>query len=189
MNSQGDNIILKQIKQGDVSAYALLVERYKNMAYTLALSIIKNSEDAEEIAQDAFVKAYKNLGSFKGKSKFSTWLYQIVFNTALSKKRIKKQQWQSIDEKNVGGEGLIEFQSDNLERIDRKKIINIAIKKLKEDEAFLLILYYYQELNIDELADATGYSQSNVKVKLHRARKNLYEQLQIIMNGQAKSLI
>ncbi|MGQ1784433.1 MULTISPECIES: RNA polymerase sigma factor [unclassified Saccharicrinis] len=189
MNSQGDKIILKQIQQGDVSAYAILVDRYRNLAYSLAVSITKNNEDAEEVAQDAFVKAYKNLRSFKGKSKFSTWLYQIVYRTALSKMRIKKQQWQSLDENEVKSEKLSENQPESLERLDRKKIIKTAISRLKEDEGFLLILYYYQELNIEELAELTGYSVSNVKVKLHRARKNMYEQLQTMMNGRAMSLI
>ncbi len=189
MDNQSDKIVLKQIKQGDVSAYSVLVNRYRNMAFTLAASITKNNEDAEEVAQDAFVKAYKNLGSFKGKSKFSTWLYQIVYRTALSKMRIKKQQVQSIDEKTIVDVNLNDKQPDNLERSDRKKIIKIAINQLKEDESFLLILYYYQELSMEELAEATGYSVSNVKVKLHRARKNMYEQLQVLMNGQAKSLI
>ncbi len=189
MDRQSDKIVLKQIKQGDVSSYAILVDRYKNMAYTLALSIVKNKEDAEEVAQDAFVKAYKNLNSFKGKSMFSTWLYQIVYRTSLSKIRIKKQHWLSIDENNITSSNLNVKQPDVLERQDRKVIIKKAIDKLKEDESFLLILYYYQELNMEELADSTGLSVSNVKVKLHRARKNMYKQLQSMMNGQAKSLI
>ena len=188
--SQSDNKIIKQIKGGDVAAYATLVSKYQNMAFTLALSITKNREDAEEVAQDAFVKAYKNLALFKGKSKFSTWLYQIVHNTALSKIRIKKHHTHPIDnhleDRNIK---LSESENRNLERLDKKRILKEAIKKLNEDEGFIIILYYYQELNIEEIAIATGYSESNVKVKLFRARKNLYEKLQIIMEGEAKTLI
>ncbi|MCW3806022.1 RNA polymerase sigma factor [Plebeiibacterium marinum] len=188
--SQSDNKIIKQIKGGDVAAYATLVSKYQNMAFTLALSITKNREDAEEVAQDAFVKAYKNLASFKGKSKFSTWLYQIVHNTALSKIRIKKHHTHPIDnlleDRNIK---LSESENRNLERLDKKRILKEAIKKLNEDEGFIIILYYYQELNIEEIAIATGYSESNVKVKLFRARKNLYEKLQIIMEGEARTLI
>ena len=83
--SDSDKKIIGQVIKGDVSAYALLVNKYQSMAFTLALSITKNREDAEEVAQDAFVKAYNNLNTFKGKSKFSTWLYQIIYRTALSK--------------------------------------------------------------------------------------------------------
>ncbi|TLX70663.1 RNA polymerase sigma factor [Labilibacter sediminis] len=185
MSNPSDKIIIRQISQGDVSAYSILVERYQNMAFTLALSITKSNEDAEEVAQDAFIKAYKNLGSFKGKSKFSTWLYKIVYRTALSKVRINKMQWQPLDSKNES----VVAENKKLEIQDRKKIIKLAIQRLKEDEGFLLILYYYKELNIEELAESTGLSVSNIKVKLFRARKNMYEQLQQIMNGQAKSLI
>ncbi|GAF05682.1 RNA polymerase sigma factor [Saccharicrinis fermentans] len=188
-SKQSDKIILKQIKQGDVSSYSVLVHRYRCMAYTLAISITKNKEDAEEVAQDAFVKAYKNLDSFQGKSKFSTWLYQIVYRTALSKVRLKKHQWQSIDE---DVQGLVKFdegQADVMEQQDRKQIVHEAISRLKGDDGFLLILYYYKELNIEELASLTGYSISNVKVKLHRARKKLHEQLQIMMNGHARFLM
>lgn len=189
MSNQNDKKTIKQILQGDVSAYSILVEKYQNMAYTLAYSITKNKEDAEEVAQDAFVKAYKNLESFQGKSKFSTWLYQIVYRTALSKIRIKKQVWQPLDQKHEKDAIQNISQTDKLERLDRKKIIKLAINRLKEDEAFLLILYYYQEMSMEELAESTELSVSNVKVKLFRARKNMHDHLQQLMNGQAKSLI
>ncbi len=189
MNKLGDKIIIKQVNQGDVAAYAILVKRYQQMAYTLALSITKNKEDAEEVAQDAFVKAYKNLSTFKGKSKFSTWLYQIVYRTALSKIRIQKHHTQEIDDKVMNNDLLKENQPNNLEQLDRKLIIRVAIDQLKEDESFLLILYYYEELTVDEIADSTGLSESNVKVKLHRARKNMHDQLQTMLNGKAKTLI
>ncbi len=188
--ANSDFKIINLVKQGDVSAYATLVNKYQHMVYTLALSITKNREDAEEVAQDAFVKAYTKIESFKGKSKFSTWLYQIVYRTALSKTRLKKHTMQSLDE---GPEDrvmqLSSFEVDRLERLDKKKLLKMAINQLKEDEGFLLILYYYQELSIEEIALLADYSESNVKVKLFRARKNLHDQLQKIMNGEAKILI
>ena len=188
--SQSDIKIIKQVKDGDVAAFATLVSRYEHLAFTLALSITKNKEDAEEVAQDSFVKAYKNLSSFKGKSKFSTWLYQIIHNTALSKVRVKKQLTHPIDS-NIEDRSihLSESENNKLERLDRKKILKKAISKLNDDEGFIVILYYYQELSIEEITTATNYTASNVKVKLHRARKNLQEQLQIIMQGEAKTLI
>jgi len=189
MNSKEDNLLIEEIKSGKVEAYSALVDKYKRMAYTLALSITKNSEDAEEVAQDAFVKAYKNLNTFEGKSKFSTWLYQIIYRTALSKVRIKKQFNQNIDDLNEIDIKLDSYQIDHLERFDKKKIIKIAISKLKEDEAFILVLYYYQELSIEEISKTTELSTSNVKVKLHRARKNMLAILQKLMNGKAQSLI
>ncbi len=188
--ANSDFKIINLVKQGDISAYATLVNKYQHMAYTLALSITKNREDAEEVAQDAFVKAYTKLESFKGKSKFSTWLYQIVYRTALSKTRLKKHNTQSLDEKPENRVMQLSTSEDhNLERRDKKKLLKIAINQLNEDEGFLLILYYYQELSIEEIALLTDHSESNVKVKLFRARKNLHDQLQRIMNGEAKILI
>ncbi len=184
-----DKKIINQIKKGDISAYASLVNRYQNMAFTLAYSITKNKEDAEEVAQDAFVKAYKKLDTFKGKSKFSTWLYQIIYRTALSKLRIRKENWLSTDENEDRNINFGTYEQDYLERLDKKKILKLAINKLNEDEGFLLVLYYYQELSIDEICDLTDYTESNVKVKLYRARKKLYHNLQVIMNGEAKTLI
>ncbi|WP_282035664.1 RNA polymerase sigma factor [Saccharicrinis aurantiacus] len=189
MNPKEDNLLIEEIKSGKVEAYSALVDKYKRMAYTLAISITKNSEDAEEVAQDAFVKAYKNLNTFEGKSKFSTWLYQIIYRTALSRVRIKKQFNQNIDDLNEIDINLDSYQIDHLERFDKKKIIKIAISKLKEDEAFILVLYYYQELSVEEISKTTELSTSNVKVKLHRARKNMLAILQKLMNGKAQSLI
>jgi len=187
--SDSDKKIIGQVIKGDVSAYALLVNKYQSMAFTLALSITKNREDAEEVAQDAFVKAYNNLNTFKGKSKFSTWLYQIIYRTALSKIRINKPIHNSISEKEDKNPNLAYDSSEPMERSDRKTILKKAINYLSEDEGFLIILYYYQEQTIEEIAETTQLTVSNVKVKLFRARKNLHDVLQRLMNGQAISLI
>ena len=81
----------------DVSAYTILVDKHKNMAFTVAYRIVRNREDAEEIAQDAFVKVYQSLKSFKKESKFSTWLYRIIYNTAISKTRKKQLETTNLD--------------------------------------------------------------------------------------------
>ncbi len=187
--NHSDKKIIIQIRKGDIAAYASIVKRYQSMAFSLAHSITKNKEDAEEVTQDAFVKAYRKLDSFKGNSKFSTWLYQIVYRTALSKIRLKKDIYSLTDEKEHSNINHGTYEQNHLERLDKKKMLKQALSKLNEDEGFLLVLYYYQELKTEEISSLTGYSISNVKVKLHRARKNLYSQLQILMNGQAISLI
>ncbi len=187
--SNEEKKIIKLVKQGDISSFSILVERYQEMAFTLALSIIKNREDAEEIAQDAFVKAYKNLSSFKGKSKFSTWLYQIVYRTSLSKLRVNKPGNKSIDDLKNKELDLNIYEENRTDRIDKKKILKSAIQQLNEDEGFLIILYYYQELTVEEIAQCTEFSVSNIKVKLFRARKNLFNIMQKLMNGKAQELI
>ncbi len=91
MKLSDDNFYISKILAGDSTAYVFLIEKYKNMAFSIALKITRNREDAEEIAQDAFIKVYDSLKDFRKKSKFSTWLYKIVYNTAIS--RIRKKAW------------------------------------------------------------------------------------------------
>ena len=90
MKEPNDQIYIDKVRAGDSSAFSYLVDNYKDMAYTIALKIVRNAEDAEEVAQDSFIKAFQQINTFQGKSKFSTWLYTIVYRTAISKTRKKK---------------------------------------------------------------------------------------------------
>ena len=186
MTTNTDKIIVKQVKEGDIPAFSQLIERYQDMAFTLALSIVKNREEAEEVTQDSFMKAFKSIGSFQEKSSFSSWLYRIVYNTAISKQRLKKPVTTELDTKEVRA---FEHQHANetpgkLETSERKKILKQALAKLSEDEAYLIILYYYKELSVDEIQKITGLTTSNIKVKLHRARKQLHEQLSLLLHHE-----
>ena len=98
MSSAKDHICIEKVLQGDTSSYNYLVNNYKDMEYNLAIKIIRNHEDAEEVAQDSFVKAFQKLNSFKGESKFSTWLYTIVYRTAISKIRKKNIETTDIND-------------------------------------------------------------------------------------------
>ena len=89
MENKEELKIIDQVKEGDLLSFRLLVDKYKTMAYHIAIQVVRNNEDAEEIAQDAFLKAYQSIKSFKGESKFSTWFYRIVYNLAISKTRKK----------------------------------------------------------------------------------------------------
>jgi RNA polymerase sigma-70 factor (ECF subfamily) len=186
MTTNTDKIIVKQVKEGDIPAFSQLIERYQDMAFTLALSIVKNREEAEEVTQDSFMKAFKSIGSFQEKSLFSSWLYRIVYNTAISKHRLKKPVTTELDTKEMRA---FEHQHANettgkLETSERKKILKQALAKLNEDEAYLIILYYYKELSVDEIQKITGLTISNIKVKLHRARKQLHEQLSLLLHHE-----
>lgn len=179
MIDQEDSYYIQKVLQGHVASFKVLVERHQSLAYTLALRIAKSHEDAEEIAQDAFLKAYDALGTFKYESKFSTWLYQIVYRTAISKLRKKELDSTSLDElQNVG-----KIHGDNLNGLDalhtqeRKKIITDAIARLKENESVVLTLFYLSEQNIREIEKITGYSLSNIKTLLHRGRNSLLIEL------------
>ncbi|WP_439184168.1 RNA polymerase sigma factor [Carboxylicivirga taeanensis] len=191
MSDPSDIKLVKLIRAGDVGAFSQVIDKYQHMAYTLANSIVKNHQEAEEVAQDAFFKAYRSLNKYKGDAEFSTWLYRIIYNTAISKLRSRKAETKSLDSPEADKQSLLNF-SDNLNRLEqqeRKLILKKALKSLKEDDAFVIILYYYKELSIDEIEKATGLSKSNVKIKLHRGRKQLQSALERLLSEELKSFI
>ncbi|WP_430813114.1 RNA polymerase sigma factor [Carboxylicivirga sp. RSCT41] len=191
MSNTNDIKLIKLIKAGDVGSYAQLIDKYQHMAFTLANSIVKNKEEAEEVTQDAFYKAYKALDKFKGDAEYSTWLYRIVYNAAISKLRSRKGETTSLESQEVNRQSAFNF-SDNLNRLEqqeRKVFLKKALKKLKEDDAFVIILYYYKEQSIEEIAQTTGLSKSNVKIKLHRGRKQLQTELEQLLREELKSFI
>jgi RNA polymerase sigma-70 factor (ECF subfamily) len=164
------------------------VERHKDHVFNLALRICGSYEDAEEIAQDSFMKAYRSLPKFRMESSFSTWLYRIVYNTAISHVRSGKDEMLSIEEFPAEAADFLSNNPDEeaAEAEYRNSLINFALKKINSDERALITLYYYDELGINEISDITGISKSNVKVKLYRARQKLSE---IIEKNEKKNMI
>lgn len=182
-----ENYIEKTLK-GDSNAFSFLIEKYKDMVFTLAVKMTKNREEAEEVSQDAFLKAYRYLSKFKGDSKFSTWLYKITYNTCLDaiKKRSSQYNTVAIDEITVNYIASVETILDGIERTDRAEIINNCLEQLPEDEKAILLFFYFKELSLKEIVEITSLSETNVKVKLHRARKRL---LSIVKNTVEPELI
>ena len=134
-------------------------------------------EEAEEIAQDSFLKAYRSLKSFKRKSSFATWLYRIVYNTSISSVRVKKKGVLSLNDFPAD---VIDFMGSNTSEEDAEKeyrcaLVNFALQKISEEERGLISLYYYEEMSADEISDVTGISKSNIKVKLFRSRQKMLE--------------
>lgn len=172
-----DIYYLNRIKLGDKQAFGFLVEKYKDIAFTLALRIMRNELDAEEVAQDAFVSAFHSIQKFEGKSKFSTWLYSIVYNTAISKlRKDKKHQLLSFEDEiytdDLQDEQELDF--DGLEQIRKTELIKNAIRTLNELEQTIITLFYYEETGVSDIAEIVGITEANVKVKLFRARKKMY---------------
>ncbi|WP_372793507.1 RNA polymerase sigma factor [Lutibacter sp.] len=175
MNTEPDEYYIEQTLNGNVNAFAFLVEKYKHMVYTLTIRIVKNKEEAEEVSQDSFVKAFKNLDKFKGESKFSTWIYKIAYYASLDvlKKNKRFVNSENIDDFN---EGDLENMQDALEYLhenERKKVINDALLRLNEDERIILTLYYFEELPVKEISKVVNLSEDNIKTKLFRSRKKL----------------
>lgn len=188
MTNKTDQYYINQILKGDVNAYSYLVNTYQNMVFTFALKMVKNREEAEEISQEAFVKAYKNLKSFEGKSKFSTWLYKIVYHAGLDylKKNQKYYHTEEINEVTHNQLVALDNVFETIERNERTQIVDDCLLQLPEDERSIIWMFYYKELNLNEIMQVTSLSKSNVKVKLHRARKHL---LAIVKNTVEPEII
>lgn len=191
MNYREDNFYIDKVLKGNLPSYAILVEKHKGMAFTLALRISKNHEDAEEIAQDAFLKAYNSLSSFKQESKFTTWLFKIIYNTAISRFRKKHIESYSMED-SPSAETFHEERDDGLNIMhlrERKKIISEAISRLKEDEGVVMTLFYLSENNIKEIEEITGFSNSNIKILLHRGRNSLLFELKKILKEEIVDIL
>jgi RNA polymerase sigma-70 factor (ECF subfamily) len=177
--------VIDRILAGEQNAFALLVDEYKRYAFTLALRILQNKPEAEEAAQDAFVKAYHHLASFNRQAKFSTWLYRIVFNTAVSYKRKQKNFFHNIENQVIeyeqGAEGMVE-------RKDKERFIQQGLNKLTEADKLALTLFYLKEFSLEEIGEITGMQPNTVKVRIHRARLKLADELKNILHREALTL-
>lgn len=176
MQELQDADIIHRVLRGDQRAYTLLVDRYQHFVYTLTCRYIDNSEDAEEVAQDVFVKAYRSLASFDGRGKFSTWLYTITKNTCISRMRsIRPVQVVKNESQLAELSGNIDNVTMSQDSRAKRKLLANAISKLVEDEALIITLFYLHEQTVEEICRITDMSASNVKIKLFRARKRLKE--------------
>ncbi len=188
MKYQDDNFYIERVLNGDTPAYASLVAKHKNLVFSIALKILGNCEDAEEVAHDCFLKAFQALKSFEGKSKFSTWLYRIVYNASISKTRKKKIDVIPMDNYIINNhtEDEISQRNETLEIEERRVLVERALEKLSAEDNLLVTLFYKGERSVDDISVITGLSNSNVKVRLHRIRKKLQEEL---MNLMSKSVV
>ena len=191
MDAKPDEYYIKQTLSGNVNAYAFLVGKYKHMVYTLTIRIVKNREEAEEISQDVFVKAFKKLESFKGESKFSTWVYKIAYYASLD---VVKRNKRFVHSENIDDlrDGDLENVKDALEYLhekERKKVINEALLKLNEDERTILTLYYFEDYPVKEISKVVNLSVDNIKTKLFRSRKKLATILKHVIEPRTVDLI
>lgn len=188
MTYKGDIFYIEQILTGNINAFTYIVDRHKDKAFNLAYRICSSSEEAEEIAQDSFMKAYRSLAGFQMKSSFATWLYRIVYNTAISRVRTKKKELISLEDFPADATDFIgnNTNEEEAEKEYRTTLINYALQKISEEERGLISLFYYDELSIDEIAEVTGITKSNIKVRLFRARQKM---LQIIEKVEKKKIV
>jgi len=187
-----DTELIEQTLAGDQSAYADLVKRHQRFVFTLAMRFAKSREDAEEIAQDSFVKAYRSLENFQRQSKFTTWLYSIVYTTAMTTLRKKRIVTDSIDDEGtfIQVENKASgYDENNVENKSRSFYLTQAIEQLLPDDATIITLFYKGEQSLEEIAQTMGIGANTVKVKLFRARQRLKDKLERNLKHEAKELI
>lgn len=167
-----DIYYIEKVLRGETRYFSYLVEKYKDIVFSIALKVLKNRENAEEAAQESFIKAYRSIGSYQGKAKFSTWLYRITYNHCISETRKKKVYHSSSDEIEIKDSDTVPPLEDIPEE-KRAVYVKTAMDKLPQEDYMLILLYYFEDHSMEEISRVTGLSESNTKVKLHRARKKL----------------
>ena len=179
MKFREDQYYIEQVLNGHTNAYRQLVEKHQDFVYTIVKRIINRAEEAEEVAQDVFIKAYQKLPDFKGAAKFSTWLYRIAYNSAISHTRKKKIEFLSTEEQQIENYSEDEIMQTikGLNAEEQKQLIHTAMSTLPRTDNLIITLFYFHEKDLEEISEIVGMTHNNVKVKLHRIRKRLLIQI------------
>lgn len=175
MTTIQDTSIIKEIIGGNTQAFAVLVDKYKDLVFTLAIRMLKNREEAEEVSQDTFVKIYKSLPKFKGDSKLSTWIYKVAYNSCLDriKKNNRRRSEIAIDTYTEHQIKTLDTALDVMEEKELEQTIQECLQELSSKDSFLLTLFYFEELSLEEISKIVDMAPNTVKVNIHRARKRL----------------
>ncbi len=177
MSREDDNYYVAQVLAGQTRAYAKLVDRYKDMVYTIAISLLHVREEAEEVSQDAFLKAYQALSKFKKQAKFSTWLYRIVYNECISRLRKSKLNNISLDENRINISDSLLAEAGNINEDEKYSLLQEALMDLPKEDKAIILLYYFENASIEEISVITSLTKSNIKIRLFRIRKKMHERL------------
>jgi len=190
MEVRTESYYINRVRQGEKEAFSWLVDTYKDMVYTICIRMLTVESDAEEAAQDVFVKAYRSIQGFQGKSKFSTWLYRIAYNQCISVIRKKVKMIDLMDEMpetEVNEEDISGL--DSISAKERSKYLQMAIEALPETDGVVVTLFYYDELSLDEIAEITGLTSGNIRIKLHRSRKKMYQVISESLKSEVSSIL
>lgn len=159
---------IQEVLAGKINSFVTIVDLYKDMVYSISFQVLGNEQDAEECAQDSFLKAFNKLNSFKNESKFSTWLYKIAYYSALNYKKSRKNNTVELNNNHQS----IQESSDKAEK---EFAVKTALQKLSEEDRIIVSLYYLDEKSVKEVAQITDLTESNVKIRLMRSREKLKE--------------
>ena len=168
-----DELYIQKILNGDTEGFRYFIKNYKDLAFSVAISVVKDEFAAEEVVQESFIKVFKNLKSFKGRSSFKTWLYRIVINESF---RLLRQEKKKIEfEGDIHDNELDEVETNfmGMSSEEQTILVHEALKVISAKESLVLRLFYLEGQETKTISDETGWSDANVRVILHRARKNM----------------
>ena len=191
MENRDDNHYIEQVIMGETAAFAPLVNRHKDLVFTIAMNITRNREDAEEVAQDVFLKAFQKLAGFRKESSFPTWLYRIAYNESISKVRKNRIKSFNLEEEMMEfiPNDEVEEEIAGLDQQEQKQVIVKILDNLPEIDRVLVTLFYLNNQPVNEITEVTGLGESNVKVRLHRVRKKVYLDLQEMLKMRSLRII
>lgn len=173
---KNDIYYISKILNGETSYYTYIVDRYSKRLFSFIIKIIHNREDAEEVCQDVFIKAFRSLATFRMDSSFSTWIYSIAYNCTISATRKKKKEYLFISESQLINitEEDIAITLDGRSSEEQLVCLEMVLLKLPPEESSLITLFYIKEKSVKEVSLITGLSPANIKTRLHRIRKKMY---------------
>ena len=178
---------IEQVLLGNTHAFEPLVNRHQHNVFNIIYRIVQHQQEAEEVAQDVFVKAFQALSSFNQKSKFSTWMYRIAYNAAISHQRKKKVIALPLQDE------VLEYTEEDFfsdyedTHVLKQHYLPKALEQLSGESQLLISMYYQQDLSISEMSEITEMTASNIKVKLYRARKSLHDYISEMLQPQKQT--
>ena len=190
MHTNTELYCIGRVQQGDKEAFTWIMDRYKDLVFTMCIRMLGSEADAEEAAQDVFVKVYRSISTYQGRSKFSTWIYRLTYNHCISvlRKKVKMidlaSDFPEYSESEDSGYAL-----DHLSSSDRRIFLERAIESLPETDALVITLFYYEELSVGEIQEITGLGSSNIRVRLHRSRQKMYSVLSEQLKTEINSIL
>jgi RNA polymerase sigma-70 factor (ECF subfamily) len=187
--NSSDNELIAQIRAGQSRQYAQLVDRHKDKAFTLAVRLVGDRRDAEELVQDAFVRVYRSLDAFRGDAKFSTWFYRIVYNLCMTRISRRRGQPKHVD---IDHDELMDsLVEDDEQMIDEKMgndelaaMLKVELETMPDQFKSVMTLFYVQEMSYEEICETTQLPLGTVKTNLFRARSMLRKRMLLRLKGE-----
>jgi RNA polymerase sigma-70 factor, ECF subfamily len=190
LDPESDEALVWKAREGDFSAFEKLFERHRDLVYRFAYQMAPRRDDAEDIVQEAFIKAYQNLKRYRDEAKFTTWLLRITANLGTDRARMYNRR-KSLEEREAAGSltwmtvgNYSEDPIDNIEQDERRTMLRDAIAALPDHHKNAIIFRDIQEMEYDDIAEFFGCSVGGAKLRVLRARRALRDRLAPMINGE-----